>query len=97
MISIESGIATATKSELRNPRKAMSTTTTRISPARMLFSSSETMLRMSFDWSATSVTWTPAGRRSCSLSQLGLDGVDDLDDVGTRALLDGQRDRRLRR
>ena len=67
-MSMEKGIARATKKELRKPRKRKSTEITRSRPVRMLFSSSETMLRMSLDWLRVTESSTPSGNNGLAYS-----------------------------
>ncbi len=65
--SIESGMASATKKELRTPMKKSSTPTTRSRPVMMPFSSSPTMSLTNFDWSPRTSKRTPSGQSSiCS-------------------------------
>ncbi len=64
VISIDTGIARATMTALRKPRKTKMTISTRISPLRMLFSRSETISRISCDWSMVTFISMPGSRRS---------------------------------
>ena len=61
-MNMENGMAMLTSMALRTPMTKNRTTTTRIRPVMMLFSRSETIMRMSLAWSISLVISVPAGQ-----------------------------------